>query len=64
MFSTQEVLKIAREAEEATAGKAIHLQRRKQPISLEIEEDDAELPEIVYSDSESECIAVVRRRLN
>lgn len=62
VFSTQEVLEIAREAEENTATK----RGRKRPpttaIDVEISGDEDEVLEIMRSDSESDCIIVANSR--
>jgi hypothetical protein len=62
MFSTQEVLEVAREAEKATVSKTSRKRLRKQPIPAEIEEQENEVLENVSGDSDSRCIAVVQRR--
>jgi hypothetical protein len=62
VFSTAEVLGIAKEAEEATAAKKGRKRRRKRSISAEIEEDIENILEIVSSDSESDCIIVAAKR--
>ncbi|KYG41766.1 hypothetical protein M433DRAFT_75200, partial [Acidomyces richmondensis BFW] len=64
VFSTQEVLKIAREAEEATADKNKRTRRRKQPAAIKIEEQENEPFESVSSNSESDCIVVKSHRLH
>jgi hypothetical protein len=64
VFSTQEVLEVARQAEQATAEKTARTQRRKRAISVEIEGDDENTFENISTDSESNCIAVVRRKMN
>ena len=62
MFSTEEVLQIAREAEEATAANKGRKRPRKRSISVEIEGDTASILENVSSDSESNCIIVADKR--
>ena len=60
VFSTQEVLKIAREAGEATARKTSRKRRCSDLASMEIGDYGENIPEIVLSDSESDCITVVQ----
>ena len=62
MFSTQEVLKIAKEAKKATAEKTSRKRRRTQLKAIGIERQEVELVENVSSDSDSDCILVVQRR--
>lgn len=62
MFSTQEVLEMARKAKEATAAKTPHKRRRTQPTATEIAEQETELIENVSSDSDSDCIVVLQRK--
>jgi hypothetical protein len=62
VFSTQEVLEIAREAEKATASKTSRKRPRKQLAPTEINEQDNEVLENVSSDSDSDCIVVQPRR--
>jgi hypothetical protein len=62
VFSTQEVLEVAREAEKATASKTSRKRPRKQPAPVEIGEQENEVLENVSSNSDSDCIAVVPRR--
>jgi hypothetical protein len=62
VFSTQEVLEVAREAEKATVSKTSRKRLRKQPMPAEIEEQENEVLKNVFSDSDSGCIAVVQRR--
>ncbi len=62
MFSTQEVLQITKEAEEATIAKKGRKRLRRRSISVEIEDDIESLFENVSSDSESDCIVVAERR--
>lgn len=64
VFSTQEVLKIAREAEEAIADKNKRIRRRKQSAAIKIEEQENEPFESVSSNSESDCIVVKSHRLH
>ena len=61
VFSTQEVLKIAQEAERVTADKSARTRRRKRPATVELNEQQTEVFEDVSSNSDSDCI-VVRRR--
>ena len=62
VFSTQEVLNIAKQAEKATADKNARTQRRKGPTAVEIQEQENELLENISSNSDSDCIAVKQRR--
>ena len=61
VFSTQEVLEVARAAEQASEGKTSRKRLRKQSIAIEIEEQENEVVENVSSDSDSDCIAVMPR---
>lgn len=58
VFSTQEVLKIAKEAEEATAAKKGRPRPQKRAISVEIEDDEESVLENGSEDSDSDCIVV------
>jgi hypothetical protein len=62
VFSTQEVLGIAREAEEATARKTSRKRRYSDSAGIEIGDPGEIVPEDVPSDSESDCIMVVQRK--
>ena len=62
VFSTTEVLQIAKEAEEETAAKKDRKRPRKRPISVEIVEDRENVPENVSSESQSDCIIVAKKR--
>ena len=62
MFSTQEVLEIARQAEENAATKRGRKRPRTTAIDVEISGDEDEVLEIVRSDSESDCIIVANSR--
>jgi hypothetical protein len=62
VFSTQEVLRIAREAEKAIADKTSHKQCCNSSIIVKLGGDEENTLEIVPSDSESECITVVQCR--
>ena len=64
VFSTQEVLEIAREAEKATAEKTSRKRRRKGSINMKIEKDKENTIENVSNDSDSDCIVVMQRRSN
>ena len=61
VFSTQEVLKIAREAGEATARKTSRKWHRSDSASMEIGDCGEHIPEIVPSNSESNYITVVQQ---
>ncbi|KYG39858.1 hypothetical protein M433DRAFT_9751, partial [Acidomyces richmondensis BFW] len=62
VFSTAEVLQIAKEAEEATAAKKAGRKRKARPISLEIEDEVEDLLNSNPSDSGSDCIVVANTR--
>jgi peptidoglycan hydrolase CwlO-like protein len=62
VFSTTEVLQIAKEAEEETAAKKGRKRPRKRSISVEIMEDWENVPENVSSESESDCFIVAKKR--
>jgi hypothetical protein len=62
VFSTQEVLEVARKAEKAIASKTSRKRPRKRPVPIEIEEQEEEVLENVSSSLDSDCIAVVARR--
>ncbi|KYG40466.1 hypothetical protein M433DRAFT_39176, partial [Acidomyces richmondensis BFW] len=61
VFSTQEVLQIANEAEEAIAAKKRNKERQIQPITIEVENIEDEAPSSVSSECESDCIVVAAR---
>ena len=63
VFSTPEVLDIAREAEAETSVKKGRKRARKRTVSLEIEDDVEDITENVSSDAESDCIFVANRKL-
>jgi hypothetical protein len=62
VFSTQEVLEIARQAEEDAATRRGRRRPRTTAINVEISGDEDEVLEIVRSDSESDCIIVANSR--
>jgi len=62
VFSTQEVLQITKEAEEASMAKKGRKRLYKQSISVEIEDDVESLFENIPSDSESDCIVIAEKR--
>jgi hypothetical protein len=62
VFSTQEVFKIAEEAEKLTAAKKGRRQRQGRAISIEVEHDGVDILEIESSGSESDCIVVAAAR--
>ena len=62
MFSTQEVFKIAEEAEKLTAAKKGRRPRQQRAISVEVESDEVDILEIGSSESESDCIVVAAAR--
>lgn len=59
---TQEVFKIAKEAEKLTAAKKGRRQRQQRAISIEVESDEVDMLEIGFSESESDCIVVAAAR--
>lgn len=63
MFSTEEVLQIAREAEEETAATKGRRRPRKRPVSVEIEKSGGKVLEDVSSGSESDCIVVGKKKV-
>ncbi|KYG39838.1 hypothetical protein M433DRAFT_9803 [Acidomyces richmondensis BFW] len=62
VFSTQEVLEVARKAEEATADKPLRKQRRIQPEAIEIESQVVKPLKNISSDSDLDCIIVEQRK--
>ena len=62
VFSTQEVLEIARQAEENAATKQGRKRPRTTAIDMEISGDEYEVLEIVRSDSESDCIVFANNK--
>lgn len=62
LFSTQEVLDIARAAEQGTAAKNSHTRRHTHPPDKELSEMEGKVLENVSSDSEGDCIYVATRR--
>jgi hypothetical protein len=62
VFSTQEVLEIARAAEAQTSKKKKGRQTRKRKIAETIEEEDDREFEMISSDSDSDCIVVSVRK--
>jgi hypothetical protein len=62
VFTTAEVLAIVKKSEIETAKKRPSKRRRTGPKNVEIEEEIEEVPENVSSDSDSDCIVVVRRK--
>ncbi|KAM0711415.1 hypothetical protein Q7P35_002155 [Cladosporium inversicolor] len=62
VFSTQEVLEIARQAEENAATKRGRKRPRTTAVDVEISVDEDEVLEIMRSDSESDCIIVANSR--
>jgi hypothetical protein len=62
VFSTQEVLEIAGQAEEDTATKRGRKRPRTTAIDVEVSGDEDEMLEIMRSDSESNCIIVTNSR--
>lgn len=64
IYSAQDVLEIAREAEEATAAKKSRKRRCLQSDIPELENEEEEIQEEVHSESEGSCIEVVVRKTN
>ena len=64
VFSTKEVLQIAKEAEAETAANKSRKQRRQRSTSVEIEDTIKIIPENESSDSESDCIVVATKKLS
>jgi hypothetical protein len=62
VFSTQEVFKIAEEAEKLTVAKKGRRPRQQRAISVEVESDEVDILEIGSSESESDCIIVAAAR--
>lgn len=62
VFSTQEVFKIAEEAEKLTAAKKGRRQRQERAISIEVQNDEVDILEIESSESKSDCIVVAAAR--
>lgn len=61
VYTTQEVLQIAQEAEAEVSSRKGRRRRRKRPISLEIEDNVDGVVESSLSDYESDCIVVATR---
>ena len=61
VFSTEEVLKIAKQAEAQSTNKKPRGRPRKRPIAAVIESDEEEEQENISSDSDNSCIVVARR---
>lgn len=61
VYSTQEVLKIAQEAEAEVSNNKGRRQPQKRSISLEIGSDEEDVIANVFSDYESDCIVVATR---
>ena len=62
MFSTQEVLKIAKTAELETAQKKAKKGTKKRGKATKVEDSKEEQIEIVSSDCDSDCIVVAAKR--
>jgi len=61
VFSTQEVLEIAKQAEEETAQKKTKKSRNSRTIVTQIEEEEENIDENQSSESEDDCIIVASR---
>jgi len=64
VFSTAEVLQIAKEAEEVTAAKKAGRKRKARPISLEIEDEVEDVLNSDPSDSSIDCIVIANTRID
>ena len=64
MFSTQEVLEVARKAERATADKTSQKWRCTQAAVAEIKEQEVELFKNVSNSLDSNCIVIQLRSLS
>ena len=62
VFSTQEVLDIAKQAELEAAQKKPKKKAKQQAEAMTIEDNQEEANEIVFSDSDSDCIVVAATR--
>ena len=58
MLSTDEVLKIAREAEADSARKKRRQRQRSRMDNIEDSDDELDMLEKIFSDSDSDCIVV------
>jgi len=63
VFSMQEVLNIAREAEKATVEKKLRIQQCKQPTVITVKQQEDKVIEDISSNSDSDCIIVQLHRL-
>ena len=64
VFSTEEVLEIAKEAEKKTAANKTRKKRKSSPIMVEMTQTRLDMSESDLSDSESDCIVVASSRQN
>ncbi len=62
MFSTEEVLEIAKEAEEKTAANKARKKRKPSPITVEMTQTKVDMSESDVSEAESDCIVVASSR--
>ena len=62
MFTTEEVLEIAKKAESTSATKSTRKQPQKRPIQSILEDEEAEVLESESDSSASDCIIVAARR--
>ena len=62
MFSTEEVLEIAKEAEKKTAANKTRKKRKTSPIMVEMTQTRLDISESDVSDSGSDCIVVASSR--
>ena len=62
VFSTEEVLEIAREAEKKTAANRILKRRESSSVTVEITHTGVDMSESDLDDSESDCIVVASSR--
>ena len=62
VFSTEEVLEMAKEAEKVTAANKTRKKRKTFPIMVEMTQTRLDMSESDESDSESDCIVVASLR--
>ena len=62
VFSTEEVLEIAKEAEEKTAANKARKKRKSSPIAVEMIQTEVDMSESDVSEAESDCIVVASSR--
>lgn len=62
MFSIEEVLEIAKEAEKKIAANKTRKKRKTSPVMVEMTQTKLDMSESDVSDSESDCIVVALSR--